>query len=201
MFLFFQSCALAQTDPYSSRGNHLPTISLRDLIGSTNPQSIVSIDLDLYSRGYLQKPRIAILNPSGLHIYREVNKGAFAEEFMLKQPPIPWGHMQSFPSTSRLFGVVLWGTEEESYSPATVVCYAGNEFRVVFRSENATFADLDFDGTPEILVSHYNSAVAKEPIKIDIWVWNGESFVSVVTVAPSQLWSEEVVNAVRKVAR
>ena len=172
---------------------------LQDLINSLAPQRIVSIDLDLYEKGIPEKPRIAILNETGLHIYRDTDKDALVEEFSLNQPSIPWGHMQSFPSTNRLFGVVLWGSEESSYNPASVICYVADRFKVLFQSSNVTFADLNFDGIPEILVSDYPSETAKEPSQVAVWTWNGKEYVLIGKSAPSELWSQRIVDAIRTV--
>ena len=156
------------------------------------PASMVSIDLNIYHNGYPEKPRLAVLRADGLHIFR-IQRDVLIDEFSLQEPPVPWDTMHSFPSKSKLFGVVLWASEEHAYASATVVCHVDGRFKVVFRGDDVEFADLDFDGIPEILTEEYASQDAKEPITVTIWTWKGKEYVKVARVPPGQLWSKQIV--------
>ena len=147
---------------------------------------------------YYSSPRLAVLDASGLRIFG-VRDTTLVQEFALPDPePVPWDTLESFPSRG-LPGIVLWASEEAAYAAGTVVCYVEGKPRVVFEGYYLDFADFDLNGIPEILTKRYASQDSMQPESVTVWAWNGTEYVRVVTVAPDQLWSKQVVDAVRRV--
>jgi hypothetical protein len=173
-------------------------LPISELLGKGLPAGLILFDLNQSRDKYPSDPRLALLDESGLQIYR-VDDRALVQEFFLSHPkPQSWNELQNFPSTSKLFGVVLWGTEEYDHAFATVVCSVMGEFKVVFEGQDVGFTDLDFDGIPEILAEEYSSQDAEEPEHVTAWTWNGKEFVKVGRVRPSQLRSEGLIQAIRR---
>jgi hypothetical protein len=168
-----------------------------------NPYArIVSIDLDInVGEDNQERPRVAVLDQDGVHIYKE-DRGTLAREYFLPNPFPPWDHIWTFPSRGVLFGVILFASDEYSYGTATVVCYAHSAFREVFEGSAPDFVDFDLDGVPEIVTpKEPASALPGEAERVSVWAWSGEKYVEAIQVVPTELWSSRVAQAVRDAKR
>lgn len=144
-----------------------------------------------------ESSRLALLDTSGLHIFRAEDEG-MAEEFALPNPePPPWDTLEIFPSRGQLRGVVVWASEEHSYAVGTIVCYVGGKPQVVFQGRDMDFADLDWDGIPEILVGEYSLETDAVPQFVTVWTWDGRQYVKLKRVPSAQLYSQEIAAEVR----
>ena len=151
---------------------------------------------------HLYTPRLAVVDGSGLRIYRieGSNRSELVEEFALTQPlgAEPWDVIETFPARDALPGIVLWASTDVSYSLGTVVCYVNGRPQVVFRGQYFDFAHLYLEDIPEILVEQGVGFEASIPPKsVIVWTWNGRAYVKVEEVATDQLYSQDVVKAIR----
>jgi hypothetical protein len=198
------SHALAQTEsgrhrqPKQDRSQQLSDIFRNGL-----PHGLIQFNvLNPPGSPELYTPRLAMLDRSGLHIYKreESNRSDLIQEFFLPNRPDkePWDTLEAFPARDELPGVVLWASAGVSYSLGTVVCYAKGKPRVVFQGQYFDFAHIALDDIPEILVEQGVGFEASSPAKsVIVWTWNGSRYVRVEEVAVDQLYSQDVVKAIR----
>ncbi len=173
------------------------------------PQSIMSFNVRSESGRALFSPRLAVLNfvPSArkqrIRIFK-VEHGKFVVEFSLDldDSPVLWEKIGSFPSGDSLPGIVIWGGSEVSHNVAKVVVYVGGKFQVVFdKAYDMELVDLDFDGFPEIISGDVPTSDAGSPTMFQVWAWAGEKYVPVAHVPIDQVFSPDVIRAVKAVKR
>lgn len=187
---------------------HTPAESQRlsDLFRNGLPHGLIQFDVPNPPGSlHLYAPRLAVLDGSGLHIYRlkGPNRSELVQDFSLPQPrpdtgAEPWDTLEEFPSHYALPGVVLWASTDVSYSIGTVICYVEGKPRVVFRGQYFDFAHITLDDIPEILVEQGVGFEASVPPKsVIVWAWNGRRYIKVEEVAIGHLYSQDVVKAIQ----
>ncbi len=183
------------------------------LRGAFNFQSVMSFNLRDESGKHLYTPRLAVLSyvrPSGkeagkqrLRIFKAEN-GKLVSDFSLDlvDPPFDWEEIRSFPSDDRMSGIVIWGGSEVSHNVAKVVAYVGGKFQVVFdKAYDMELIDLDFDGIPEVISGDFPTGDGGSPTFFQVWTWAGEKYVPVAHVPIDQVFSPDVIRAVKAVKR
>lgn len=152
--------------------------------------------------GYADRvSRMAVLRHNRLQILRPSGKN-LEIEFTLDAPPESndWDELVTLPSGIEFPGLVVYGGSEFARESATVVCYVHGRYQAVFQGGVVDFADFDFDGYPEILDEEFTSQDAERPESIRVWAWDGRKYVISIRVAAKDVWSKQVVEAVRSIA-
>lgn len=169
---------------------------LSDLFRCGFPYGLIEFDVpNPPGSPTLSSPRVAVLDKRhGLRIFRAFGD-SLVEEFALRPPdPTTWNTLQEFPS-DQLPGVVLWSDAEEAHSAGIIVCYVKGKPRVIFRGGEFDLADLDGDGIPEIVqYPEYQTYTAKS---VTVLTWNGRTYVQVKQMPIADLYSKDVVSAIR----
>jgi hypothetical protein len=183
-----------------SRTRNRPTPSkneqLSDIFRNGLPYGLIEFDVPNRSDAPVaSSPRLAVLDQNNLLQIFKINGTTLIQEFTLRPPEsITWHTLQWFPSYN-LAGVVLWSDAEESRSSGIIICYVSGKPRVVFRGGEFDLADLDGDGIPEVL--QYPKYDTYEPKSVTVWTWNGRRYVSVKQMPIADLYSKDVVAAIR----
>lgn len=180
-------------------------LQVADVFRGGLPQGLIQFDVpNTRDQAQTATPRLAVLDDSGLHIYKlkGSKRSELVQDFALTQPPPntgaqPWDTLEAFPSHYALPGVVLWASTDVSYSIGTVICYVEGEPQVVFRGQFFDFAHITPDDVPQILVEQglgfEGTGTAKSVI---VWAWNGRHYVKADEVPVNHLYSHDVVKAI-----
>ncbi len=185
----------------ADKAEELPLLGLP--IEST-PLGIVSFNLNDSMISHPSGPRLAVLNfvpgteLNRLHIFK-AEAGKLAQEFSLDlDERTAWVRLDTFPSERRLPGIVIRGGAEVTGNATKVVAYHKGKFQVVFEGHNADVVDLDHDDLPEIISRDRPVMDVEAPSLWRVWAWNGEKYVAVAHVEYEQVFSPNVLAAVKK---
>ena len=167
-----------------------PVVAMSSLIAEGLPLGMV-----LFTVGD-DSSRLAVLSKEGLRIFRPDEK-TLIQEFVSPNPePVPWDSLQTFPARMSLFGVVLFSSEDYSYSRARVICMVEGRYQTVFDGSDVNFVDVNNDGVPEILAEDSNSAS-----RMHMWAWDGARYVDVAQVEQGRLYAPGIIEKVNAISR
>lgn len=174
---------------------------ISDFFRNGLPSGLIQFDVP-NPAGSLEEstPRLAVLDGSGLRIYRSDGASRLTQEFALPNPPNgdSWDTLEEFPGRDALPGVVVWASPGVGYALGAVVCYVNGKPEVVFRGQFFDFAHITRDDIPQILVEQGLGFEGTGPAKaVIVWTWNGRRYVKVEEVPVDRLYSQDVVKAIR----
>ncbi|HTS71246.1 MAG TPA: hypothetical protein VMO17_19890, partial [Terriglobia bacterium] len=126
---------------------------MSELFSEGLPAGLVRFSVPDPTGRHLGIPRIAVLDPRRLEIFKPVDEqGEMLDlEFDLTNPKGvigEWSDLTILPSGRGLPGIVLYGGGAFFREQATVVCYVAGRFQVVFQGHDVNFIDFDLDGYP-----------------------------------------------------
>lgn len=204
---FLSGFVHAEPRKQDKRTTQTKPLQLTDVFRSGLPHGLIQFDVpNTRDSAQTATPRLAVLDDSGLHIYKVegTKKSDLKEEFAVPSRGLgaePWDTLEAVPSRYALPGVILWASDGDSYSTGMVICYLDEKPRILFKGHDFDLVNLTLDDVPEIVVWNDYYEVQRPAKTVVVWAWNERRYVKVEEVTVDQLYSQDVVKAIRAAQR